>query len=106
MPVLIANGNADNEYENALSVRQFGADVHVGDGNVYENRSDVDMRPLRNSCNLIYADLELANPTAHNGTPIIHGLENLTEYAEIAFGKRGEPISDSDEENELQEHTN
>ncbi|KAL3887408.1 hypothetical protein ACJMK2_027350, partial [Sinanodonta woodiana] len=99
MPVQNANVNVYTEYVNNSAVRQFGAEVNEDAESVYENRNDVDMTVLGHEDNLLYADLELANPKANKEKPIVHGLQNRTEYAEISFGKRGEPLPDSDDEN-------
>ncbi|KAL3887442.1 hypothetical protein ACJMK2_027384, partial [Sinanodonta woodiana] len=97
MPVANFSGNVDNEYVNTLAVRQIRADVQYDAESVYENRHDVNLSILRSNGGLIYADLELAIPKEHNGKPKIHGLQNRTEYAEIAFDKRGEPLPESDD---------
>ncbi|KAL3887416.1 hypothetical protein ACJMK2_027358 [Sinanodonta woodiana] len=102
MPVQNANVYVDNEYVNNSAVRQFRADVNDDAESVYENRNDVDKTILRREGYLLYADLELTIPMANNEKPIIHGLQNCTEYAEIAFGKRGEPLPDSDDEKKSQ----
>ena len=53
----------------------------------------------KNQDGLIYVDVDLPNKTdANNMRPIIHGEDDRTIYAEVAFGQVGEPLPESDEE--------
>ncbi|KAK3584378.1 hypothetical protein CHS0354_005150 [Potamilus streckersoni] len=68
---------------------------------VYENpEASATKGHLVNKDVLLYADLKLDPPTTQVDKPVIHGLENRTEYAQIAYGKKGEPLPECDEEKE------
>ncbi|KAK3588212.1 hypothetical protein CHS0354_003028 [Potamilus streckersoni] len=54
---------------------------------------------------LLYADLVLNPPAAKNSKPIIQGMENCTEYADIDFGKTGEPLPDISDEKDTNLNT-
>ena len=53
----------------------------------------------KNQDGLIYLDVEISPASRNTGkTLIIHGLEEKTNYASVAFGKVGEQAPDSDED--------
>ncbi|XP_052807151.1 cell adhesion molecule DSCAML1-like isoform X1 [Mya arenaria] len=54
-----------------------------------------------NQDGLIYADLVFPNPPKGQKKLVIHGLDDMTEYAEVDLTKKADPLPDSDEE-----HTN
>ena len=52
-----------------------------------------------NADGLLYAELDLpTNPGSQKSPPVIHGLDDMTEYSEVDFTKKAEPLPDSDEE--------
>ena len=47
----------------------------------------------------MYVDIDLSHLKRNDGrVPIIHGIDDKTDYADISFGKVGEPLPESDEE--------
>lgn len=57
------------------------------------------MFQIKNEDGLIYVEVELRQQKGTSDRkPVIHGLEDKTEYADIQFGKVGEPAPESDEE--------
>ncbi|KAL3878167.1 hypothetical protein ACJMK2_030536, partial [Sinanodonta woodiana] len=84
---VIAHEN--NVDANASENGRDSADVCFADESVYENQFGVNRHLLTNKDCLIYADLELSTPKTNQGKPIIHGLDNRTEYAKITFGLGG-----------------
>ncbi|WAR05810.1 hypothetical protein MAR_021179 [Mya arenaria] len=55
----------------------------------------------KNAGGLIYADLVFAKPPKGQKRLVIHGLDDMTEYAEVDLTKKTDPLPDSDEEKEI-----
>ncbi|XP_060606171.1 uncharacterized protein LOC132758506 [Ruditapes philippinarum] len=88
-------------YENA-PVNAIGSGKKTAyEENPYENPeiSDTRKAPLRNKDGLIYADLAFNDQPKGQKKLVIHGLDDMTEYVEVDFTKRADPLPDSDEEN-------
>ncbi|KAK3607328.1 hypothetical protein CHS0354_026221 [Potamilus streckersoni] len=80
--------NVDCKYENSRA--------EACDENVYENPGTITSNnPMVNKGGLLYADLMMDPPTTRNGKVVVQGIENHTEYAEIAYGMRGKPLPDN-----------
>ncbi|KAK3575812.1 hypothetical protein CHS0354_018283 [Potamilus streckersoni] len=90
------NSNPETKYENSkgIAVGMSGESLYEDPG---VSSSNI---PMVKKDGLLYADLVLNPPASKNGKPIIRGIENCTEYADIAFGKRGEPLPDILDEKE------
>ncbi|KAL3887552.1 hypothetical protein ACJMK2_027491 [Sinanodonta woodiana] len=86
--------NEENMYKNDKNDMDFSSE------DVYENPGLSAAKVKTNMDDLHYADLMHDNPTSKAGKPVIHGLENRTEYAVIAYGIKGEPLPESDDEQE------
>ena len=61
----------------------------------------------QNADGLIYLEVDVSRnkDDAGNNQVVIHGLEDRSDYADIAFGKVGEPAPESDDEKD-KENTN
>ncbi|WAR05823.1 hypothetical protein MAR_021192 [Mya arenaria] len=79
--------------------------------NIYENSDGVGTSgyqstgrktsPIKKNVNqdgLVYADLVFPNPPKGQKKLVIHGLDDMTEYAEVDLTKKADPLPDSDEE--------
>ncbi|KAL3857102.1 hypothetical protein ACJMK2_011798 [Sinanodonta woodiana] len=87
--------NSENKYKNAEN------DIDFPSENVYENPGITEAKDkVTNNDDMHYADLMLGPPIIKAGKFVIHGLDNRLEYAEIAYGIRGEPLPESDDEQE------
>jgi hypothetical protein len=47
---------------------------------------------------LIYADLAFNDQPKGQKKLVIHGLDDMTEYVQVDFTKKADPLPDSDEE--------
>ncbi|KAL3862865.1 hypothetical protein ACJMK2_008811, partial [Sinanodonta woodiana] len=91
-------------YENATPAGRHNLNGNMyenselkADENIYENPSEkAPKESLAKKDGLLYAELALDSPTTTNGKYVIRGLENHTQYADIA--KRGEPLPDNEKE--------
>lgn len=90
-----------------------------GDAQVYENVSDMNFASntdqseivkrqkkkapknsgKKNQDELIYLELDLQDPTKDGSRFVIRGIENKTNYADVDFTKRAEPLPPESEEN-------
>ncbi|WAR06418.1 hypothetical protein MAR_021787 [Mya arenaria] len=64
----------------------------------YENHDIQETKKNVNKDGLIYADLEFAKPPKGQKKLIIHGLDDMTLYADVDLTKRAEPLPDSDDD--------
>ncbi|WAR05717.1 CEAM1-like protein, partial [Mya arenaria] len=68
----------------------------------YENAGFVSTEPSKerkkNADGLIYADLVFANPPKGQKRLVIHGIDDMTDYADVDLTKKAEPLPDRDEE--------
>ena len=59
------------------------------------------LKQTRNEDGLIYIDVDIPKQNdTKNVQPVIHGLEDRTIYADVAYGQVGEQLPESDEEEE------
>ncbi|XP_060580293.1 uncharacterized protein LOC132737070 [Ruditapes philippinarum] len=71
------------------------------DENPYENPLAEETKQPKKNVNkdgLIYADLTFNDQPKGQKKLVIHGLDDMTEYVEVDFTKRADPLPDSDEE--------
>lgn len=52
-----------------------------------------------NKDGLVYADLEFADQPKGQKRLVIHGLDDMTEYADVDLTRKADPLPDSDSEN-------
>ncbi|WAR06396.1 NPHN-like protein [Mya arenaria] len=64
----------------------------------YENHDLQEEKKNVNKGGLIYADLEFAKPPKGQTKLVIHGLDDMTMYADVDLTKRAEPLPDSDDD--------
>ena len=55
----------------------------------------------RNKDGLLYADLSFDNNNTGQKKLVIRGLENATDYSEVDFSKKAEPLPESDGEGDI-----
>ncbi|XP_060592452.1 uncharacterized protein LOC132747146, partial [Ruditapes philippinarum] len=90
----------DDVYENASELAPIKTKTYAGEENVYENPEQSKSTPKvnRNKDGLIYADLAFNDQPKGQKKLVIHGLDDMTEYVQVDFTKKADPLPDSDEE--------
>ncbi|XP_052805723.1 nephrin-like [Mya arenaria] len=91
---------SEDVYENATNHREIHDRDTTLAGDIYENHEvPLTVKATKRNVNadgLLYADLELSNPPNGQQGFVIHGLDNMTEYAEVDLTKRGKPFPEKD----------
>ncbi|WAR05862.1 hypothetical protein MAR_021231 [Mya arenaria] len=76
-------------------------DAHDNAGfDIYENNQSP-QHPAKKNVNhdgLVYADIVFANPPKGQKRLVIHGIDDMTVYADVDLTKKVDPFPDSDEE--------
>ncbi|XP_052254234.1 nephrin-like [Dreissena polymorpha] len=88
-------------YENSAPGQRMKAQDNKGF--VPENNSPKLPKKTLNHDGLEYAELEFVNPPKGQKRLVIHGLDNMTEYAEVDLTKKADPLPDSDTEEKKKE---
>ncbi|XP_033758252.1 nephrin-like [Pecten maximus] len=90
--------NAENVYEKV-------EDIDGASGNIYANCQDGATLALykgptrkRNQDGLIYLDVEFKEEKENGRNYVIHGIENRTDYADVDFTKRADPLPPDSED--------
>ncbi|XP_060583967.1 uncharacterized protein LOC132740134 [Ruditapes philippinarum] len=86
-------------YENATEL--MDAKKGRNDEIIYENPEPAKQTAKKNvnKDGLIYADLTFNDQPKGQKKLVIHGLDDMTEYVQVDFTKKAEPLPDSDDEN-------
>ncbi|KAK3579735.1 hypothetical protein CHS0354_034017 [Potamilus streckersoni] len=88
-------GDTVNSLERTKTVFHDRVEYENASNSVEDKRKSQTTKKLSTG-GLAYTDVEFVTPNRSGGSRIIIGLENRTNYADIAYGVRGEPLHDDE----------
>ncbi|KAL5020501.1 hypothetical protein ScPMuIL_003393 [Solemya velum] len=90
--------SSDETYDNTKLMGQAtGGDDNVYENNVNPGYAHEEKKEQRNQDGCLYMEVDFSN-NKQRKTPVIHGLENGTDYALVDFSKTAPPLAEANKE--------